>query len=147
MQPVIIVGLTALALVFARIAGAQQTNRHRLAFATHAIARGAVLGADDIEYRDSTTRDPADINPISAGWVTRRMIAAGEVLRAPAVEPPVIVAANAPVEMEWTDRNVRLIMRGVATRNAALGDRVPVRTESGKRIDAVVIGPGRVRID
>ena len=35
----------------------------------------------------------------------------------------------------------------IVTRNAALGERVTVRTALGHRIDATVIAPGRVRID
>jgi flagella basal body P-ring formation protein FlgA len=51
------------------------------------------------------------------------------------------------VNVEWADRNVMLTVRGVVTRNAALGERVTVRTELGHRVDATVIAPGRVRID
>lgn len=118
-----------------------------MAFATRAIARGAVLTANDFEYRDSTSRAPLDTNQISSGWVTRRTIAAGEVLREPAVEPPDLVSANEPVEIEWKDQNISLTMRGTATRNGALGEHVTVRTEQGKRIEATVVAAGRVRID
>jgi flagella basal body P-ring formation protein FlgA len=65
----------------------------------------------------------------------------------PAVERPAVVSANEPVDVEWADRNVMLTIRGVVTRSAALGERVTVRTDLGHRVDATVIGPGRVRID
>ena len=147
LQSILLVAVAALALMSARVSGAQQAGHRRLAFAARPIARGAVLGADDIEYRDSTTSAPADTNQVVVGWVTRRMIVAGEVLRSPAVTPPVIVMANESVEVEWTDQNVRLTVRGIATRSAALGERVPVRIDSGKRMDALVVAPGRVRIE
>ena len=79
--------------------------------------------------------------------MTRRVINAGEILRAPAVEPPNLVTANQPVAVEWVDRNIRLTLRGTATRNAAIGTRVTVRMESGRRVDGTVVGVGRVRID
>jgi flagella basal body P-ring formation protein FlgA len=51
------------------------------------------------------------------------------------------------VDVEWADQNVSLTLRGIATRNAGLGERVPVRTGFGHRVDGTVIAPGRVRID
>jgi flagella basal body P-ring formation protein FlgA len=119
-----------------------------VAVAAHALARGEVLSADDIELRDTaTTRAMVDTNQIVPGWVTRRAIAAGEVLRAPAVVPPVVVAANQPVEVEWQDQNIRMTVRGIAARNASMGERVTVRMEHGRRLEATVVAPGRVRID
>jgi flagella basal body P-ring formation protein FlgA len=137
---------TFAALPLAR-AGAQQPASRHLAVATHAIARGAVLSAGDIEYRDSTMRAPLDTTTVSAGWVTRRMIAAGEILRSPAVEAPAMVSANQPVELEYMDQNVRLTVRGTATRKGSIGERVSVRTEQGRRMEGTVIAPGRVRVN
>jgi len=90
---------------------------------------------------------PIDTNDVAPGWVTRRVINAGEVLRSPAVEPPNVVTANQPVAIEWVDQNIRLTLRGTATRNAAIGSRVTVRMASGRRVDGTVVGIGRVRID
>lgn len=139
-------------LCAARLLGAQQPRSavgmtRRVAVAAHAIARGAVLSVDDIEYRDTTLRVVTDTSEIVPGWVTRRMINTGEVLREPAVEPPQVVTANEPVLVEWIDGNVSLTINGIAARSASLGDRIPVRTELGKRIEGTVVAPGRVRID
>ena len=150
MLPRLIVSLATFVLLSAQAAGGQQPQgmMRRVAVATHAIARGAVLTADDVEYRDSTVHNaPLDTNRVAPGWVTRRVISAGEVLRAPAVEPPMVVSANQPVAVEWSDQNVRLTLRGIATRNAPVGSRVTVRMESGRRVEATVVGAGRVRID
>ncbi|MDB4878193.1 MAG: hypothetical protein JWM41_4639 [Gemmatimonadetes bacterium] len=147
LQPLLFVALVALGLFPARRIGAQQASPRRLAIATRAIARGSVLTADDFEFRDSTMRAPVDTARVAAGWVARRVITAGEVLRAPAVEPPQVVTANQPVEIEWKDQNIRVSMRGTVTRNGSIGERVIVRTEQGRRLDATVVGPGRVRID
>ncbi|HXT19088.1 MAG TPA: flagellar basal body P-ring formation chaperone FlgA [Gemmatimonadaceae bacterium] len=146
-HPVVLVALATLALLWARLAEAQVPPTQRVPVATHALARGAVLGAGDFEMRDTTVRFGVDTNHIVVGWVTRRSIAAGEVLRVPAVEAPTVINANSPVECEWVDGNVKLTVQGIAARNAAMGERVPVRTESGKRIEGTVVAPGRVRID
>lgn len=145
-QPYLLTALAILLALSASLAHAQQPTR-RAAIATRVLARGSVLSVDDFVYRDTTLRGPADTSRVDAGWVTRRTINAGEVLRAPAVEPPTIVQANQPVEIEWQDQNVRLTLRGIAGRNGALGERVSVRTELGHRIDATVVAPGRVRLD
>jgi flagella basal body P-ring formation protein FlgA len=138
--------LVALVALSASLAHAQNAAR-RVAVAARLLPRGAVLSVEDIVYRDSTIGGPMDTNTVAAGWVTRRLIGAGEVLRAPAVERPAIVSANEPVDIEWADQNVMLTLRGIATRNAALGERVPVRTGFGHRVDGTVVAPGRVRID
>jgi flagellar basal body P-ring formation protein FlgA len=137
--------MIAMLVVAVRAVGAQQTRR--LAVATHALARGAVLSADDFEFRDSTMRAPLDSSRVAPGWTTRRMIAAGEILRSPAVEPPIVVGANQLVELEWADQNVRLTIRGIAARNASVGERVAVRTELGRRVEGTVVAAGHVRID
>jgi flagella basal body P-ring formation protein FlgA len=118
-----------------------------MAIASRALARGTVITVDDIIYKDSTVRAAGDSSRVAPGWVTRRMIAAGELLRAPAVEPPNVVLANQTVDVEWKDQNVALTLRGIVTRSAAIGDRVTVRTESGRRFEGTVIASGRVRID
>jgi flagella basal body P-ring formation protein FlgA len=148
-NPRILALLGTLVLLSSRAGGAQlaQGTARRVAVATHNIGRGVSLSASDFEYRDSTLHSTPDTNQIVAGWVTRRIIAAGEVLHAPAVEPPTVVTANQPVSVEWIDQNIRLTVRGIATRNASLGTRVSVRMESGRRVDGTVVGTGRVRID
>jgi flagella basal body P-ring formation protein FlgA len=149
-SPILFVAFIALVLLSARIMSAQTTPTKRVAIATHAIPRGATLAADDFVVRDTAVRFVGampDTTPVSAGWTTRRAYAAGEILRTPGVEAPTAVNANTPVEVEFQDKNVSLTLRGIAARNAAVGERVPVRTETGRRIEATVVAPGRVRID
>jgi flagella basal body P-ring formation protein FlgA len=147
-HPLTLVALIALVMLSVRIAGAQtSTGTRRIAVATHALARGTVLTADDFTLRDTTMHGASDTTQVSAGWVTRRVIAAGEVLHTPAVERPQVVSANQSVQVEWEDQNIRLTIRGVATRNGSVGERVGVRTDMGRRMEATVVAPGRVRID
>jgi flagella basal body P-ring formation protein FlgA len=148
-HPVLFVLGVALAVFAARALEGQEVSRRSARsaaaapIAARAIARGAVLTADDITYPDSRSASDSTVSP---GWVTRRVVAAGEPLRPPAVQPPIVVTANQPVELEWTDGVVRITVRGTATRNASAGERITVRTETGRRVDGVVLGAGRVRI-
>lgn len=150
MHPLFFVMLIALCLLSARLLSAQTATTRRVAVATHALARGVTLTAEDFELRDTSAArviGAADSTSVAIGWVTRRAINAGEVLRAPAVEAPSVVNANTPVEVEFADKNVTLTLRGVAARNGAVGERVPVRTESGRRLEGTVVAPGRVRVN
>lgn len=142
--PLLLAALVALLALSAGVAHAQAPATRRVAVATRTLVRGTVLTADDFTMRDTTLRGTAD--SVAVGWVARRLIGAGEVLRMPAVERPRAVAANQHVELEWRDRNVVLTIRAVATRDAALGERIAVRTDSGRRVQATVVGPGRVRL-
>jgi flagella basal body P-ring formation protein FlgA len=151
-HPLTRIAMIALLVFSARLLAAQQpaARTHRVAVAMRAIPRGAVLGDDDFVVRDTAVRTVSplpDSTRVSAGWVTRRSIAAGELLIEPAVEAPSVVTANSSVQVEFQDQNVTLTIRGIAARSGAIGERVPVRTELGKRLDATVIAPGRVRID
>ena len=158
LHPIILIAAIALALFTARLAGAQQTSaqagaptRH-VAVATRALPRGTVLTLDDFEFRDSTAASLRSWNDttgmrVAAGWVTRSAISRGEILRTPAVEPPIVVTANSPVQVEYAEEGVRLTMRGIAARSGSLGERVPVRIDSGRRVEGTVIAPGRIRID
>jgi flagella basal body P-ring formation protein FlgA len=151
LHPLILIAVIALALFTARLAGAQQTGAARqVAVATRPLPRGTVLTLDDFEVRDTTLRSWNDTTKVAAGWVTRSAISRGEILRAPAVEPPVVVSANSPVQVEYADGGVRLTMRGIAARNGSIGERVPVRIDTGssmRRVEGTVIAPGRIRID
>ena len=153
-HPLLLVALVALLLLSARMLAAQGTPAapsKRIAVATHALPRGTWLAADDVDLRDTTARamvgEMPDTTPVMAGWVTRRAINAGELLRTPAVEAPAVVNANSPVQLEFADKNVTLTMRGTATQRGAVGERVQVRTEMGKRLEGTVVAAGRVRID
>ncbi|MEO8623083.1 MAG: flagellar basal body P-ring formation chaperone FlgA, partial [bacterium] len=108
-------------------AGAQAP---RVPLAAHDIMRGVVLASSDIGYLGntsvpSTTTTPAKLEPAAAtdtlvGWTTRRLIAAGEPLRAPAVAPPQLVKSGDLVEVSYQSEGVSITMRGRATRSAAL---------------------------
>jgi flagella basal body P-ring formation protein FlgA len=111
--PLLVGTLVALILLSAGLARAQESSR-RVTAPTRPLPRGTVLTPEDIVYRDSTIRGPIETNGVAVGWIMRRLIGAGEVLRAPAVERPAIVSANTPGERECADRNITLTLNCMA---------------------------------
>src|SRR5919204_3755871 len=76
--------------VRARVRAGVETQ---VAVATHALARDVVLGDGDIAISSAVLWGaPQDSTELpAAGWVTHRVIAAGEQLREPAVSKPALV--------------------------------------------------------
>jgi flagella basal body P-ring formation protein FlgA len=132
--------------VRARVRAGVETQ---VAVAKHALARDVVLGDGDIAMSSAVLWGaPQDSTELPAvGWVTHRVIAAGEQLREPAVTKPALVKAGDGVSIEWRRGTVALSMRGTAAGSASLGERVWVRTASGHRLQGVVAAPALVRID
>jgi len=129
---------------------ARDQRRVTYTVATRAIARGETLRTEDIVRLDTviTWRWSAapDTTPAQPGWVTRRPIAMGEVLRAPAVSPPAAVTGGQPVTAIWQDGALRVVLTGVATNTAAVGSAVGVRIDRTRRLDGVAVGPNLVRL-
>ncbi len=114
--------------------------------AARRLSRGAVLTAADITMARADARHhPADgAQRPEPGWVARRVVLAGEVLREPAVAPAPLVGAGQPVRYELTHEGIRLSLEGVATSAASLGERVTVRLGARRRVTGIVAGPARV---
>ncbi len=141
----------ALPATYAAAQSTSGTARVRVAVATHALQRGATLTAEDIAIVDTTivwrwTTIAPDTVLAQPGWVTRRPIAAGEVLRAPGVGAPPVVNAGATVAVLYQDGPVRLRLSGVATNTAALGAPVGVRIDATRRLDGIAVAPNTVRL-
>lgn len=139
MKGAVIIGI-ALLFGVASPARAQQSS---VPVAARDLARGHVLRAEDIALVNAA-EEGAEVEP---GWVTRRVISEGEVLRAPAVAPPRMVRVGQVVEMVRRHGHVELRLRGQAMNNAALGERVHVRIDAQRRFEGEAIGPGRVRLN
>ena len=124
--------------------GAQQSASY-IAVAARALPRGTVLTAGDIASAPAPSLGavPAE-SPVAAGWVTRRMVRAGEALRAPAVAPAPLFAANHPVRFVVKRAGFQMSIDGVALVAASLGDTVPVRLGAKRRMTGVVSGPDEV---
>ncbi|HEY8470461.1 MAG TPA: flagellar basal body P-ring formation chaperone FlgA [Longimicrobiales bacterium] len=119
------------------------------AVAARRLERGAVLVEEDIERRSAVHwgAPPPDAPAVTAGWVARRVIPAGEPLRPPAVAPPLLIDAGELVQVIVRRGTVEVTLRARAAGPAAAGERVAVRTEAGRRLEGIAIAPGTVRID
>jgi len=117
-----------------------------LPVATRRLPRGTVLAAGDFTIARvvprSATRGVAA--PVASGWVTRRIIQAGEVLRPPAVVPAPLVAAGQAVQFTYVLDGLHLTLDGVAPVAGSLGDTIPVRLGAKRRMSGIVTGPARV---
>jgi flagella basal body P-ring formation protein FlgA len=113
-------------------------------------ARGVALAAEDIAWirAEPATRTPQPAAAVpDTGWITRRVIRAGEPLRPPAVAPAPVVRAGDEVEVVWTSGAVTVRRRGTVAASAGLGERVPVRIDARRRLTAIVVAPRVVRAD
>ncbi len=125
--------------------------RVTLAVAARDLARGDTLQASDIAMLDTTivwrwNESAPDTARVVAGWVTRRPIAVGEVLRAPAVMAPPMVTSGHSVKVIYQDGPVRLVLTGIATNTAPLGAPVGVRIDRTRRLDGIAVAPNTVRL-
>ena len=124
--------------------------RVRLTVATRALQRGDTLRAADIAVVDTNIvwrwNTAPDTTRAQPGWITRRTIAAGEVLRSPAVGAASVVKAGSQVKVIYQDGPVRILLTGVATSNAALGAPVGVRIDANRRLDGIAVAANTVRL-
>ena len=119
-----------------------------MAVAAHDIVRGAVLEMRDIAVRRDVRWGPPSSPEasVTAGWVARRRITAGEALDAAAVEPPLAVRAGQDVQIVWSNGSVQVSLQGRAAGRAAIGQKVYVRAGTGRRLEGTVIADGVVRV-
>jgi len=127
------------------------TAQITLSVSTRALARGDTLTASDIAAVDTTivwrwnAVSPDTLRALP-GWIARRPIALGEVLRAPAVMPPPAVYSGATVTAVYQDGALRLVLTGVATNTATIGAPVGVRIDRTRRLDGIAVAPNMVRL-
>ncbi len=116
--------------------------------ASQRLQRGQVLTHEDMAVSTKVVWGaPRPSGPApSEGWITQRVITAGERLRIPAVRPPMAVVTGSVVELIWDKGAIGLRLPGTAAGSAALGDMVFVRTESGRRLRGVAVAPGTVNV-
>ena len=146
---VVLLALVATAAVGAQAPAAAPLGIQRtVPVAARALPRGATLSPTDYLIVDAVVR-PALKTAAAAesGWVTRRPVAAGEPLVEPAVGPPALVTSGQPVSFVAERDAVRLAIRGTAASSGALGDRVWVRVDAGRRLRGIVTAPGIVTAD
>jgi flagella basal body P-ring formation protein FlgA len=106
------------------------------------IPRGVELTAADIAADSAGTAVAAS----RIGWVTRRVMRAGEALSEPSVAPPQLVHAGASVTVRAETGGVVVTRTGTALMSGSLGERVRVRIDSQHIVTGIVAASATVKI-
>ncbi|MFN8571747.1 MAG: flagellar basal body P-ring formation chaperone FlgA [Gemmatimonadaceae bacterium] len=146
----LVVGSLPMGLLAGTRAQAQQDTLPVLV-ATRPLPRGTVLTESDMtlsthplgERRGSGRANELRPEP---GWITRRVIRAGEVLASPAVTPAPTIASGAAVHYVVRRGDLELAVPAVAVTSASDGQPITVRftTPPQRRATGIVAGPARV---
>lgn len=114
------------------------------------LARGVAITAADVDTLVTATRDRAHGARVERvaidGWLTRRVIRAGEPLRAPAIAPPPLIARGARVTVVWETAGLRVTREGTAVGAADRGERVVVRVDGARRLTGIATDAGTVTV-
>jgi flagella basal body P-ring formation protein FlgA len=81
-----------------------------------------------------------------AGWVTRRAVRAGEVLRPPAIARRPLVARGMPVAIAVQVGDIEVLASGVAVADADVDDIVGVRLGPKRTVQGRVLRAGHVQL-
>lgn len=112
------------------------------------LAAGDVIQPEDVVWSSVQAHlaqggGPSDPDRV-VGLSARRALRAGAVVGQRDLVSPRVIARNDAVEVAFVSGGVTLTITGRATRDAAVGEPVPVvNTGSGRTIDAIAAGPGR----
>lgn len=148
--------VAALALVASSVAGsgslrAQDTatcaacSQVMAPVATRHLPRGTVLNESDLTVARVALRGPQSDLPVAiTGWVTRRAVRAGEVLRPPAVARRPLVPRGSVVDVAVRVGAVEVVTAGVVLRDGEMDDEVSIRLGPKRTVQGRVRGPGQV---
>ena len=89
---------------------------------------------------------PAEPLPDPTGMITERVIQEGEILRSPAVRPPLFVRGGDAIQAVLREPGVVMRLKAEALSSAREGERVLLRLASGLRTEGTAIAPGLVEL-
>jgi len=89
---------------------------------------------------------PAEPLPDPSGMTTERVIREGEILRSPAVRPPLFVRGGDAIQAVLREPGVVMRLKAEALSSAREGERVLLRLASGLRTEGTAIAPGLVEL-
>lgn len=135
----------------ARQIGAAQESATDVLVLIRDVARGKVVGADDVEWTAAKpawgSRNVLGYDAV-VGMEARRALKSGQPLQSSDVKPPSVIRKGDPVTLIYATSGVKLTVDGVAQADAAKGDSLRVLNSYSKRtIDAVASGPGEARVN
>lgn len=114
------------------------------------IARGETLSAADVTYQTVPVAN-AGLGAVSSlddvvGFETRRVLRAGESLRASDLRHPVLVTKGTMISMSFEAPGITLTTMGRAMSEGGLGETITVQNpNSFRQITAIVTGQGQAR--
>ncbi len=121
----------------------------RIVVPTHDIARGDTMGETDLTY--ANVAGAAMMSGVATsfdalkGMQARRMLHAGEAVRADDVRHPVVITKGQTITMRFSAPGVELNAVGRAMAEGGVGDTITVQNPASFRmISAIVTGPGTV---
>jgi flagella basal body P-ring formation protein FlgA len=122
----------------------------RIAILQRDYARGDELNADDFSY-ELRAVDHGDelVDPriLGAGVVARKALTAGSAVRLEDVDLPEVVKRGDVVQILIANPGFTIRSQGVAARDGALGDRIPVEMEgSTRKLIGRVVGRNQVEV-
>ena len=115
------------------------------------IRAGATLGPHNLRIsRQKTSNTPGlyltDFNQVD-GAVAKRDLQPNRLLILRDTGPPAVIHRGEIVDVVITRRRVKVVVKGIATKDAAIGERLTVtNTQSRSLITGIVAGPGMVII-
>lgn len=113
--------------------------------ATRHLPRGTVLSERDLTVARVVLRGPQSDLPVAiTGWVTRRAVRAGEVLRPPAIARRPLVPRGSVVDVAVRVGEVEVVTAGVVLRDGEMDDEVSIRLGPKRTVQGRVRGPGQV---
>ena len=132
------------------VLAAEPAANVRVVVPAHDIARGQTISESDLTY--SNVQGGALMNGTVTAFDTvknmeaRRVLRAGEILRADDVRRPIVVAKGQTITMMFEAPGVQLTAMGRAMSEGGIGDSVTVQNPASFRmITGVVTAPGTVR--
>ncbi len=114
------------------------------------IARGETIAEFDLVYgtipADTVFSGIATSAEMLRGMEARRVLRAGEIVRATDVRHPIVVAKGSIVTMTFEAPGVTLTASGRAMSEGGVGDTVTVQNPASfRQVSVVITGPGAVR--
>ncbi|BBF83870.1 flagellar basal-body P-ring formation protein FlgA [Aquitalea magnusonii] len=117
---------------------------------TRSVSAGEVLQQGDVKLVEvanpAMARNVLSNLDLAVGQSMRSGAPAGSWLRSFMVHAPYLVRAGQPVKVEAGGEGFRVLSEGIANGNAAIGDAVSVRLNSGRVIRGVVLPDGTVSL-
>ena len=127
------------------------TSTMELLVLVNSVNRGEIISRRDIEWREQELSRPLvgyviDENKI-IGKEARKHLRSGNALRSSDLVSPQIIERGQTVDLVARSSGLLVNMQGKALANGAEGDRLLVQnTSSGKKVEGLVMGSGKVLI-